>query len=200
MQVCRRFGERAWRRQSAQLLAASALIASLGCSGAANHSAPPPACRSNAACSPAQYCAFAPGSCGAGLGTCRDKPRACSEAYAPVCGCDGEVYPNACSAHAARVDLDVRRGCRRVIPDYLPCGAHYCDARRSYCEIYLSDVAELPSEHSCRALPEACLPGPAAPSCDCFPAGTPCLAFCGPLPSGGTLGFHLTCQGVKPPG
>jgi hypothetical protein len=76
----------------------------------------------------------------------------------------------------------------------------YCDARSSYCEIYLSDVFELPTSHACKPLPVDCLPrGTAAPSCTCFPEATPCRTFCGPLPTGGVQGFHLTCQGVQEP-
>jgi hypothetical protein len=81
------------------------------------------------------------------------------------------------------------------------CGASYCDARESYCEIYLSDVPEPPTDYACRPLPKACKPNDdATPSCDCFPPDTPCLSFCGPLPTGGGVtAFHLTCQGKKPP-
>jgi hypothetical protein len=95
--------------------------------------------------------------------------------------------------------------CRReeqpqVPRDHAACGAHSCDARESYCEIYLSDVPELPSEHACRPLPKACKPEVGfTPTCDCFPPDTPCLSFCGPLPTGGVSAFHLTCQGKKPP-
>jgi len=117
-----------------------------------------------------------------------------------VCGCSGQVYDNECAAHAHGDDLDVLGHCDAHIPNYAACGAHYCDARRSYCEIYLSDVFDLPTDHFCRPLPNACKPkdGQAA-SCDCFPKDTACLSFCGPLPTGGVTAFHLTCQGKHPP-
>ena len=74
------------------------------------------------------------------------------------------------------------------------------DARESYCEIYLSDVFDLPTDHFCQPLPNACNPNASAPAkCDCFPKDTPCLSFCGPLATGGIDAFHLTCQGKKPP-
>ncbi len=86
------------------------------------------------------------------------------------------------------------------MPNFAACGASFCDARTSYCEIYLSDVPELPTDHFCRPLPNACKPvNGVAKQCDCFPASTPCLSFCGPLPTGGIDAFHLTCQGKKPP-
>jgi hypothetical protein len=184
-------------------LLVTALVAGAACKRKASGVVVDTACLSNASCGPAEYCAFVPGLCGRGPtpGTCRPKPASCDAVRAPVCGCDGNVYDGDCQAHAAGVDLAVTGGCKTVLPDWAPCGPRYCDVRVSYCEIYLSDVFEIPTTYNCRALPAACRPADAgaAPTCDCFPVGTPCHAFCGPLPTGGLTGFHLTCQGVKEP-
>jgi hypothetical protein len=162
------------------------------------------ACLSNAACAVDEYCAFSPGLCGRGPtpGACHKRPATIDREAAPVCACDGNVYQNETQAHAEGVDLAVMGGCRSVVPDWAPCGPRFCDVRATYCEIYLSDVFEIPTTYTCRALPAACRPtsdGGAPPTCACFPPATPCRSFCGPLATGGRPGFHLTCQGVKEP-
>jgi hypothetical protein len=162
----------------------------------------PAPCLSNASCPIEQFCSFSPGLCGRGPtpGTCQPRPIQWPTVHAPVCGCDGNVYENETQAHMEGVDLAVMGGCKSVLVDWAPCGPRYCDVRTTYCEIYLSDVFEIPSTYNCRPLPPACLPGAdgfPARTCDCFPKDTPCLSFCGPLPTGGIPGFHLTCQGVK---
>jgi hypothetical protein len=59
-------------------------------------------------CPEGAYCNYAPeAQCGAAdqTGTCEPRPEFCTEQYEPVCGCDGETYPNAC--YAAREGVSV---------------------------------------------------------------------------------------------
>ncbi len=158
----------------------------------------PRACgASGSTCTASEYCAFEPRLCGKGKrpGTCRPRPAGCRGPYAPVCACDKKIYNSECDALAAGVDLDVTGGCREQVADWIPCGPKLCDARKTYCEIVLSDVFDLPTDYTCKALPPACVPsGSTARKCECFPAGTRCVSFCGTIDTGGVPGFHLTCR------
>jgi hypothetical protein len=186
---------------SALRVAAVCLAIAAATGACRSRSAGPRTCSPVAPCAAGEYCAYQPQICGKGtrLGTCRAATVGCGTG-APACGCDGNVYPSECAAHDAGVDLDVTGGCRADVPDFIHCGPRFCDAKTQYCEIYLSDVLEPPPDYACKPLPSTCVPdGGKARTCDCFPPGTPCLSFCGPMPTGGVEGLHLTCQGVKHP-
>jgi len=64
-------------------------------------------------CGSGLYCKYEDGSCGenGAFGVCAPKPEACALIFAPVCGCDGNTYGNACEAAGNGVSIDFNGPC-----------------------------------------------------------------------------------------
>ncbi|MDB4980851.1 MAG: hypothetical protein JWM82_1603, partial [Myxococcales bacterium] len=106
----------------------------------------------------------------------------------------------ACVARAAGVARAVAGHCPALVPGWAPCGAAFCEARTSYCEIFLSDAPELPTGYYCRPLPAAChADATHAASCSCLAGLMKGPAFCGQIVTGGLPALHVTWQSVQDP-
>ncbi|MBO6934226.1 MAG: hypothetical protein JJ863_04605 [Deltaproteobacteria bacterium] len=90
--------------------------------GACGGDPEPQACGSRGLepCPEGQYCDWSiDAMCGATdrPGVCRPTPDACAEIYAPVCGCDGRDYPNACAAAQHGISVESEGTCGGNVGD-----------------------------------------------------------------------------------
>jgi hypothetical protein len=145
-------------------------------------------------CPEGQYCDYPDNLCGAadGIGVCVTPLGICDSIYRPVCGCDGTVYSDVCTANAAGLDLAVS-GCTAPT-GWFQCGAGFCQRTTDYCLRTTSDAGE-PDSYRCVTLPSACgdpamWPG-GKPDCACL-AGESCGNLCEVTPE---QGLKLTCLG-----
>lgn len=132
----------------------------------------PTACgaRAGATCSEDEYCAYEPGElCGAAdaQSVCKPRPEVCLDVHAPVCGCDGETYSNACYANAAGTGVLKSGRCDDGEPKACGGFAGLTCAEDEYCAYEPGDQCGAADQQSvCEPRPEAC-PDVWDPVCGC---------------------------------
>jgi len=114
-------------------------------------------------CAEGTFCDFPPESiCGRadGPGACQPQPEVCPEIFAPVCGCDGTTYDNACFANAAGVSVEFEEPCAPSEPEEgAACGSRglaEC-AEGSFCSFPPdANCGRADAPGTCQAKPEVC--------------------------------------------
>ncbi len=137
--------------------------------------APPAQCAALLPCATGSYCAVKQLTCGeAGTtGTCQPVPAGCGKApELAACGCNGALYPSACAARAAGVDVSVSK-CPKG-PSDLRCGPLFCNPQTHACAKTTHVAAD--TELACVPLPPGCT------SCNCKLC--PCQPKCIHTPTG----------------
>jgi len=142
---------------------------------------PAPSCgaRGSSPCAAGQFC-FRADNCGEAdqSGICITPPTGCSKDYAPVCGCDGLIYGNACMAQAAEVSVRHRGACLGLAdaspasdggPEGSTCGGFaglrcatglFCQYADTTCRTVADGTG------TCARVPDVC-PSIYAPVCGC---------------------------------
>ncbi|MEO7036494.1 MAG: hypothetical protein ABI548_21295 [Polyangiaceae bacterium] len=129
------------------------------------------------ACAKGEYCKYPDGAqCGAGdqSGECSTTPSGCLADFAPVCGCDGKAYGNACSAASAGVSVAHTGACSP------PAGS--CSVTVDGVS-YPDGTSNIPAGDGCNV----CTCNKSTLSC----SARPCKA---PTPCGAVAGFPCTAD------
>jgi len=121
----------------------------------------PTKCESDKDCDDGQYCATEAGNCG-GAGKCTVKPQICPLISAPVCGCDGNTYGNACVAAAAGVNVASKGECTQKCGGFIGLSC----PKGQFCQFEVGTCFNADQFGECVEVPDVCLEK-YAPVCGC---------------------------------
>jgi hypothetical protein len=115
-----------------------------------------------ASCGAGEFCSFSlDAQCGIAdqTGKCQPTPEACADIYLPVCGCDGQTYPNACSANVAGTSVANEGECPSPSVTGVTCGGSLggqC-AVGEFCNYPIEAICgAADATGTCQAIPEVC--------------------------------------------
>ena len=112
-------------------------------------------------CSATEYCDYQPEQlCGAAdaSSVCKPRPTGCPKNLAPVCGCDGQTYPNACAANQAGTGLSSLTACAGEPGGSCGGFAGLVCSSGEYCRYGLADMCGAADATGvCTTIPDMCL-------------------------------------------